>query len=709
MILRTVRVSTWLSLCAMVCLNALVLFSARAQDIRWLRVGDLQSFVSEMGMEDEGMGTGGNTNYSSWPALYSIDQNFCRMRLLWIGCKNFNDPVENKVKTIKIVGTGLSAFDDRPNQVFPQEFKLIGKTARPSVTVDNSSASVLDQYDLVDQVDPSLPCDRMVVIRFNTSIGISVTKKVMVFANSRHGNYFINDYVFKNTGIINKAGTVKSQTLDSLWFYFAFRYAFAGVSSSGWGSTWGAFASCWGHTTQFHNFGENPLNPEYTYAGAPMRGFFGFYTPSPSSNNSTLSYAQDWGCPDVTGGTGMLGSAKYAGCVTLHADVSASDKSDNTAQPKTTWYISADISPMRSVGQSQYDDIALADRWGIITEGHPTKQMDEAVGDGNYASSYGDARRNDAAQGQGFGPYSLAPGDSIHIVYAEGASGISWEKGREVGDNWLKWFNSTSQPALTMPDGSTTTDFNLYKRRWVETGRDSLLATYQHAIDNYRASYTVPEPPPPPSEFTVTSGGDRIALTWASNAESNAKFGGYVIYRSKGTVLDYRTVYEKIFECNAGNAVHQFDDVTAVRGFYYYYYIVSKDNGTQVPGTTLYSSPFYTITSAPATLQRPAVTTTLDSVRVVPNPYDIRGRFLQFGDRSQYDQISVYGLPPIAKLKVFTERGDLIWEKAHTSGTGDVLWTSQSSAGQIVASGVYILVVEAPDGRSVIRKFVVIR
>jgi hypothetical protein len=30
-------------------------------------------------------------------------------------------------------------------------------------------------------------------------------------------------------------------------------------------------------------------------------------------------------------------------------------------------------------------------------------------------------------------------------------------------------------------------------------------------------------------------------------------------------------------------------------------------------------------------------------------------------------------------------------------------------SGQIVASGIYILVVETPDGRSVIRKFVVIR
>lgn len=59
MILRTVRVSDWLSLCAIVCLNALVLSFGQAQEIRWLRVGELQSFVTDIGVEYEGQGTTG--------------------------------------------------------------------------------------------------------------------------------------------------------------------------------------------------------------------------------------------------------------------------------------------------------------------------------------------------------------------------------------------------------------------------------------------------------------------------------------------------------------------------------------------------------------------------------------------------------------------------------------------------------------------------
>lgn len=219
-----------------------------AQDIRWLRINELQTFISETGMEYESQATTSNLNFFSWPSQYSSDQTVMRAHGLWIGCKNFNDPVENKVKSVKVIGSGPRDFDDRPNQIFEKELRLIGRTAHPAVSVDNAASSQLTQYDVLDEIDPSLPCERMVVVKFNTSIGISVTKKVMAFAGSQHGNYFIHEYVFKNTGIINRAGTVRAQTLDSLWFYFMSRFAFAGVSSAGWGSTWGAFASTWGNT-----------------------------------------------------------------------------------------------------------------------------------------------------------------------------------------------------------------------------------------------------------------------------------------------------------------------------------------------------------------------------------------------------------------------------------------------------------------------------
>jgi hypothetical protein len=844
-----------------------------AQNIKWLRVGQLQSEINETGMEYEAEFNLPNTsgNFFSWPVQYNIDQTVARQKGLMIGCRNFNDPVENKRKSVKVIGTGFKAAAD-PNQIFTQELKLIGKSYHPKVYVDDQRATVLDNYDILDEVDPNLPCDRMVLVKFNTSMGISVTKKVMAFASSKHSNYFIFDYVFKNTGIIDQAGTVRPQTMDSVWIYFMYRYAFAGVSSQGFGSTWGAFNSQWGQTTLNHAFGENPTAPEFNDPTSPLyqlRGFYSYYGPWNGSPRTSV-YEEDWGCPKLSDPeSGTLGSAKYAGCITLYADMSVQNHANDPAQPKTTWFISADYASLANTAPSQYDESFMNDRWSIITEGHPTIQHDDLLGN-TYPDNYRDPRRNlggGVAMGQGFGPYNgLAPGDSIHIVFVEGVDGLSWEKGREVGANWLQWHNGTGTPQLVMPDGSTTVDANLYKRKWCETGKDNILRTYRNAKQNYDANFNVPQPPPPPNEFTVTSGGNKIMLDWSNNAESATHFGGYVIYRSVGTVLQWNTKYEKIFECNQSNVVNHFDDVTANRGFDYYYYIQSKDDGTQVPNETLYSSLFWTVTSRQANLQRPAEPTTpfppdvltsfwklvasykgawvsgtnyantthdvvsyqgsfyicnlptsdttrptlddthwklmtsgdsvafdkgvwssgssyadtthdivsyngasyininsfrrdtitpdvdkthwqllttrggwisgshynakdvvsysgssfitlysiangqgLDLVRVVPNPYDIRARFYQFGDQSQYDRLAFYGLPPICKLKIYTERGDLIWQKDHTRGTGDELWDSKTSSGQIVASGIYILYVETTDRGSVFRKFVIIR
>ena len=272
-------------------------------------------------------------------------------------------------------------------------------------------------------------------------------------------------------------------------------------------------------------------------------------------------------------------------------------------QPRTTYYISPDISIMEGSPQSQYDSIFMADRWTAITEGHPVKQHDEIVGTtGNYAENYSDPRRNTGggvAMDQGYGPYQLAVGDSIHIVFAEAVSGIDWEKGREVGANWLQYKKGTGSPTLTLPNYSTTKDYNAYKKAWIFTGQDSILKTYQTAMSNYQSGYTLPQAPPPPTQFTVTSGNGSIRLSWANNVENDPHFGGYVIYRADSIVLNYRTVYKKIFECGKSN-VNSYNDVIDTNGGHYYYYIQSKDDGTQ-GSTTLYSSLFWTVTNVGAT------------------------------------------------------------------------------------------------------------
>ena len=673
-----------------------------AQDQRWIIVGETQCFFMDYGAETER-----ELNFLTWPTQYGDNQHTLRMNGLWLGARNFFDPVENKEKSVKVIGSGPRLPANHYTMIFPQSIKLIGRHSHPVVAVDNQTGTNNLLYDQVDDYDSNLPCDRMVVAEFNTSMGISVTRKVYGFTQPDHDNYFIQEYVFKNTGIYNENGDVHHQDLQDFWVYLCWRPAFAGVTSSGWTDqpAWGAFASEWGSSTLIHTFNVN--SPE------GMRGFYSYYGPTNDSNHP-LTPAEDWGCPDHLE-TGVLGSAKYLGGVVLFASNPNNHTVDDPSQPATDAYIGSDGVPMET-NVSQYDISFMQQRYNIMTEGHLPASQDEdffnSVGHNGYVEEWttGNTYRNtntqgSSSQGWGFGPYYLVDGDSIRIVFAIGVTGLSWEKCREVGTNWYAYYKSlTNKPDLYMPDGSlasTTNSWgyaahNAYKRAWCETGRDSILQVLSNAIDNYNAGYDIPQPPPPPESFTVTSGGDRIRLTWSDNAVNSPNFNGYVIYRSEGNVKQYKTVYTKIFECDKANCVHEFDDVTAARGNNYYYYIQSKSDGQENNGKPLYSSLFYTLTSVAAYLRRPAGNF-LEHVRVVPNPYDIRARMWQFGEDFQYDRIAFYELPPICKVKVFTERGDLIWEKYHDNGSGDELWDSMTSSRQIIVSGIYILYVEVPQ------------
>lgn len=825
-----------------------------AQQIRWLAISDLQYPVNSIGANYEGEFSfnqnGGN--FFTWPAQFGVglnDQNTVRMEGVWIGVKNFNDPGAGKNVSPKVIGSGPRNDPDRTNQIFPLEFKCIGKYRAPAVTVDGQDASFETAYDVVDSYDPNMAPDRVVIVKFNTSMGITVTRKVMAFASSKDGNYFINDWTFKNTGIYNAKGDVKQQTLDSTWFYFVYRYAFAGegngaaseiIGGNQTQSLWASFPSEWGISSLYHDFGDYTAGTKAYDDPASrfyhLRGFYAYYGPD---NNRAVSYDEDWGCP-AQSWDGRMSSWKFAGNVTLHADTSPADTSDDIRQPRTTYPIASDASIMQAV--NQYDIPSMTLRWNSMTQGHPPYPYDSIVvvdvgGSTPYAGQEPNSAYNQgggASQGQGYGPYTLAHGDSIHIVYAQACAGMSREKNLEVGSNWVQYYKGTATPDLVMPNGSeapkTLEGANSYKKAWVFTGVDSLLRAYRSALENYHSAYAHPKAPPAPQTFAVTSEGDRINLQWSKEAESAPHFGGYVIYRSEGSSMNPLSRYEKIFECGKNNlptgnssGMRSWDDAKAQRGFDYYYYLQAKDDGTQAtdPLTgrqeTLYSTLEWTITMLPASLQRPAIPpgsipftfstmkwvamnnrgawfpgtsygkndslnstdwvtyngsdyvyvyadslvaadstnpstasnvwrkatskgswasgtgydpydyvthdgTTyytpyqisggqgLSLVRVVPNPYDIRSRIYQYGTASgEADKINFYGLPSPCTLKIYTERGDLIYTINHTRETGDETWYCETSYGQIVASGIYILMVQKPDGEKVFRKFVIIR
>ena len=716
---------------------------------KWLWVSSLREYFSSTGVEIEygrrGRGPYQNTDQDDglrYPAQY-VSQDHNVGKAIWIGTTDFVDPTNGIKYAHKVVPLGRATLWVN-SAVYPVEFRLIGRSVAPMVIVDNARASDLDAYDLdlngstdvlhlgVDQLNPNLPADRMIYNITNTPIGITIYRKVLAFTQQYNDNYYIYEYVFKNTGLIDNAGGKIIDTLKDVVFDFRNRFADAND----------AYIGGWGFPG--NNYGKNTINDvigqdaNHTLS-APndFRATISYYGPTSSSTG----VSDDIGGPCYRDGHILCG-VHFVGEMVLHADSNPHDTTDDPKQPTTTQFMGSDGPIENTSVSSPFNASTMTQQYQNMTAGHPTQTHAEQLGeDGNgwptnFGNTWGGNPGGYQIQ-QGFGPYTLHPDDSIRIVVAEAIAGINREKNIEVASNWWTWYhynNKNGTVDLPLPNGSTTKDGNIYKNSWVFTGKDSLYQTFRRARANYNGGYNIPQPPPPPDNFTVKSGGDRISLTWSNGAESWPNFDGYRVYRA---ITKTDTAFELIFSCNKSNKVNSYDDRSAKRGFNYFYYIQTVDDGStntasasydttslNIPhGEPLVSSMFYTMTNKAASLLRPAGNS-LSEIRVVPNPYNIRAQSIQFGtDISIANQLAFFGLPPYCVIKIYTEIGDLIKTINHTNGSGDERWDSKTSSGQIVVSGLYIAYFEITQdtydetngklifrkGENIFRKFIIIR
>lgn len=673
-------------------------------ETKWIRVGELQDWFSQLGCEWE-VGRRGlvadQQDGLQWPGRYP-DQDSKAAKGLWIGAMNYNDIVAHQVYTHKVVQVGPRS-NDYANEIFPLEFKMIGRFDHPTVLVDGEIATDLDFDDIVDEIDPDLKADRLMITKVSTSMGIEMTRKIYAFSQQYHNNYYIYEYVFRNTGVVDLNGTQNPQTLEGAYFLWQYRYAIC-KEMGAYGKFFMPQNATWGTNTMNEVIGENPS------AGDPFRALYSWHGLHSGATYQGANY-DNIGAPNIEA-FGRLTASQFPGVVTIHADKSPTDNSDDPFQPSSTGYIDSDNNITQGGYHNQYDPSHNTAQYNFMASGHPPLTHAEAVGDGfpneflNTAGGF--------SQSHGFGPYTLGTGDSVRIVMAEGMAGINWDKTIEVGGKWFR-----QEEPYVLPNGSTTSDRDAYKDAWVFTAKDSLFQTFQRAADNWNAGMDIPQPPPPPDLFEVTSGGDRIQLSWSNTAESWPGFAGYRIYRA---ILKPDTTYQLIADVAAGT--NQYDDTEAARGFDYYYYVVSYDDGSTnniKPGTPLESSLFYTRTNLAARLKRQAGSN-LDAIRVVPNPYNIRAaRTTDLG--YGLERIAFLDIPAFCKIRIFTERGDLIQVIDHTDGSGDEFWDLVTSSRQTVVSGVYIAYFEVTEdyndpntgellyekGENIFRKFVIIR
>ena len=705
------------------------------QTIKWLWVGNLRQYFSSAGSEIEygrrGRGPYLNTDQNDglrWPAQYT-SQDHSIGKALTIGTTNFTDPTNGITYPKKVIHFGRSTMYVN-TEIFPEEFHLIGRFPAPTVTVDNNSASDLDANDLDlgsgDMIDPSLPADRMIYNRVNTPVGITMYRKVLAFSQQYHNNYFIYEYVFKNTGLTDNLGGKISPVKTLTDVVFDFRYRL-GNNQEGYIQGWTYTGVSWGLNTINDAIGQDQAHT-LPFPNDKLHAVFSYY--GPHSGNTSGAVADDIGAPDFIDGH-ILGAPGFPGEALLHADTSPSDTTNDLTQPRTTYFMGSDGNIETQSPTTQYDANLMALCYANMTAGHPAKTHAEQIGEDShgwpsaFANTWGGNTGGYQIQ-QGVGPYTMKPGDSVRIVIGEAVAGISRETNAQVAKNWYTWYQGgkTGTTQFPLPAGyldggvhkATTTDGNEYKNAWIFSGKDSLFQSFRRATANFQSHYNIPKPPPPPDKFTVLSGGDRISLAWSKSAESWSNFDGYRVYRAE-TKTD--TLFTLIFSCNKSNVVNSFDDITARRGFNYFYYIQTKDDGSTndiQPGVPLVSSMFYTMTNIAASLQRPAAKV-LSEIRVVPNPYNIKAKSIQFGtDRSVDNRLAFFGLPKKCVIKIYTETGDLIQTINHVNGSGDETWNSLTSSSQIVASGLYIAYFEVTEddtnvkkGDNTFRKFIIIR
>ncbi len=594
---------------------------AVGDETKWIGIGMLHNWYSNAGCEQE-VGRrhliADQQDGLRWPAQFEY-QDCQAAKGLWIGATNYYDPIVDKTFDYKVVHVGPRHLDEE-SETMPVEFKMIGRFNHPLVLVDGIPASNTIYMDIIDEIDETLKPDRLLYNVVNTSIGITMTRKIYAVSSQYHDNYFIYDYVFKNTGIIDIEGTVQEQTLEGVIFFFQYRYAPCRETGP-YGYYWTPQNACWGINTMNEVIGEDPN------AGYPFRALFSWKGKhSKWGGPGDCIGEPNIGSPDITA-DGHLGAPQYVGVVTIHADKSASDELDDPYQPSTTWYIDSDA-PITH-GNDQFNAEKMAVEYEFMASGHPELSHAEAVDDGN-ADEFG-GTSGGYSQTQGFGPCTLTHGDSIHIVLAEGIAGLSRKKSYEIGAQWWDWANGGAGPYV-LPDGSTTSNGNEFKNAWVFTGRDSIFETFERAVGNYESNFDIPEPPPPPDLFSVDSRGDSIILTWSDNAELSPNFAGYKIYRAS---YDTDSIFELVFACGEGTEhteiANEFIDITATPGFDYYYYITSFDDGSTndiEPGVPLESSKFYTMTNEPVSIEV-GITHEIPSMTInlgqnYPNPFNSR-------------------------------------------------------------------------------------
>lgn len=670
----------------------ILLFSTLQAQVRHHEIGKLWDTMEERGFYNYELFYHG----LAWPGGdYRGFSNVCLLsRGLWIGVRNW--------KAVDNLQHNFFVSEGGPGPIGLQstvglKVKKYVREIPPAVTVNGKEEDrVTDERD---SRNSSLPSDEMIVTSWNTDVGITVTRRSYVFANQNFDDFVLLEYVFENSGNIDRTdeAELSGQILNDVYFGFIHHFRPCRKGSENAGTNNERDADDW-----IHYYGGEP--------GDTLRGLWYCYDGDSKNPNS---FEDDTGDPHSTSislpkndpnnyGTGEFLSPQYAGFGLIHADTSPNDNSDDPNQPATVLFQphnQQDLPMTRenAGGQAMYEALSSGDK----------QQGTDELG-------YTDASSPEVASPYCFiscGPYQMNYGDEIRIVIYGAVNGLSRRKCVEYGHLWK--VDSLEYDGLT---GDAA------KNALLSTGKDSLLATAKRAewawdkIANWdngwdsgkKAIAKLLRSPVSPSTIITTNPG-YIEVDWSrSEGKITRKddFLGWRVYRAEGS---YRDIYDKIFEIrkpSAGDTTALpifFQDSSVVTGRYYYYAVTSFTDGSNTqgedvlfPGLSLESSqyisrnwiaPAYSIDAARKQLDKGG-----DKVYVVPNPYHLYGYHWD-----NANEVRFVGLTEKAVIRIYTLSGDLIRvlhhpdpkEGTYSSAPDFIKWNLRTNDNRVVTSGTY--------------------
>lgn len=694
-----------------------------------LAVGNLVNVYSEIGGEREGWYSG---NSLRWPRI--MQQDNMRVGVMWIGARNV-EHMDGETYSYMVAHVGPRVGG--AGEMFPMEFRTVSRFEPPEVIVQLPSGDRVESIDYFpdnDEVDPDLPADRMIYTRAGSAMGIDYERYVYAYDQPYNDNYHIQEFVLTNTGDQDGDGEPDvEQTLDGVYLHFQKRYTitdwqYQPGGSDGWGAN--VMNDIVGDGMEDYDV---DFRAQYTWLGNAQNSDAAVFDEAGYPKLGLVDNSGWRAIPEAPGDTtGRLTAPQFLGTVTLHADASADDESDDPSQPSTTGHIDSDH-PILSGNDAFDSQRSEQDYNTAIAAGHMYPHHADIVDtDGNFLT-YDGAPQLGKAGGYSamfsYGPYTLEPGEDVRIVIAEGVDGLDPYEAELIGSAFKELAGHRRDqmtPELATTPNITYRGVTLSKNGWLLSGKDSLFQTFQRALEAYEASdgmtqYGIPNAPMPPSSFRVIPGEDEVHIEWDVYPDAGP-ISGFELYRSRTYYwgpVDNGFRYECIAGCPGtpalGPGAREFNDALPGRGVEQFYYlqavaadVTGPDSPATPDGVRLKSNRYWTQTWDGAASARGPSENTSEFV-VVPNPLNIAATGdIRWPDRE--DKVAFLDIPGQCTIRIYTERGDLVKTIEHTTGTGDEAWNLTTDSQQVIVSGVYIVVVDNHEtGEREIKKFVVIR